>query len=97
MSIMTDKPMVASPRWRTALRFCATIVTESHDIEVEDLDGSIPAGEVAQTLAARMELPTNVPWALRNDQGSFLDETQEIGVQIEEDSRLTLTPKAHLG
>jgi len=52
---------------------------------------------VAQTLAARMELPTNVPWALRNDQGMFLDDTQEIGAQIEQDARLTLTPKAHLG
>jgi len=97
MSIMTHEPIAASPRWRSPLRFRATDVTESHDVEVEDLDGDLPAGEVAQTLAARMELPTNVPWALRNDEGSFLDETQEIGAQVEEDARLTLTPKAHLG
>lgn len=97
MSIMTHEPVAAPPRWPSVLRFRATDVTESHDIEVEDLDRSISAGEVAQMLAARMELPTNVPWALRNDEGSFLDETQEIGAQIEEDAHLTLTPKAHLG
>ncbi|HOK77360.1 MAG TPA: hypothetical protein PLW35_06510 [Verrucomicrobiota bacterium] len=97
MSVMMHDPVTVQRTWPSRLRFRATDITESNDIEVEDLEWDVPAGDVAQTLAARMELPTNVPWALRNDQGMFLDDTQEIGAQIEQDARLTLTPKAHLG
>ncbi len=97
MSIMTLEPVTIGAPRRPTVRFSATDVTESHDIDVDDIDGELPAGEVAQTLAERMDLPTSVPWALRNNQGVFLDETRNIGAQIENDAHLTLTPKAHMG
>ena len=97
MSIMTLEPPAIAASRRSSVRFRATDVTESHDVDVEDMDSRIPAGEVAQTLAQRMDLPTTVPWTLRNDQGVFLDDTKDIGAQVEEDARLTLTPKAHMG
>ena len=57
-----------------------------------------PAGAVASALAARMALPRNVPWMLRDDaSGAVLDETKPVGEQIESGARVVLSPKAHLG
>ena len=61
------------------------------------MQGSVPAGAVARTLAQRMELPTDVPWALRDDCGALLDDDRQIGEQIDADAKVTLTPKTHLG
>ena len=53
---------------------------------------------MAQTLAVRMGLPQNVPWTLRDDRsGLYLEEEIEIGRQVEPGSKLTVTPKTHLG
>jgi hypothetical protein len=46
-------------------RFEAADVTGTHLIDARDVHRATPAGAVAQALAARMELPQNVPWALR--------------------------------
>lgn len=79
-------------------RFEAADVTGTHLIDARDVDRASPAGAVAQALAARMELPQNVPWALRDDRtGNYLEEQRAIGDQIESNARLTLTPKTHLG
>jgi hypothetical protein len=78
--------------------FEAADVTGTHLIDARDVQRGTPAGAVAQALAARMDLPQNVPWALRDDRtGSYLDEHRAIGDQIESDARLTLHPKTHLG
>jgi hypothetical protein len=92
MSIMEPETLATPP-----FRFRATDVTGMLDMDVMDLQGSVPAGAVAQTLAQRMELPTNVPWALRDDRGAFLDDDRDIGEQIAPDAKVTLTPKTHLG
>ena len=97
MSIMDTETLAAAPPRDNSLRFRASDVTGTLDLEVADLQGNVPAGAVARTLAQRMELPTNVPWALRDDRGAFLDEEREIGEQISADARVTLTPKTHLG
>jgi hypothetical protein len=97
MSIMATETLAARPR-NGSLRFRASDVTGTLDLDVADLQRNVPAGAVARTLAQRMELPTNVPWALRDDRGAFLDEDREIGDQLtEENARVTLTPKTHLG
>ena len=92
MSIKEPEPQATA-----SLHFRATDVTGMLDMDVMDLQGSVPAGAVAQTLAQRMELPTNVPWALRDDRGAFLDDSREIGEQIAPDTTVTVTPKTHLG
>jgi hypothetical protein len=97
MTIMESETLAAAPPRSTPLRFSATDVTGTVEMEVADLQGSVPAGAVAQTLARRMELPTDVPWALRSDSGAFLDDERQIGEQIEADAKVTLTPKTHLG
>ena len=95
MSIMETETVAAPPR-SSSFRLRATDVTGTLEIEA-DLQASVPAGAVAQALAQRMELPTDVPWALRDDRGAFLDDEREIGEQIKADAKVTLTPKTHLG
>jgi hypothetical protein len=76
----------------------ATDVTGTHTLEMSGVQESVPAGLLAQAIAARMELPQNVPWALRSDTtGAFLEDALPIGDQIEQESTVTVTPKAHLG
>ena len=96
MSIMASETLATAPSRNSSLRFRATDVTGTIELETE-LQGSVPARAVARTLAQRMELPINVPWALRDDRGAFLDEEREIGEQIQADAKVTLTPKTHLG
>jgi hypothetical protein len=94
--IMDTESLVATPPRFSSLRFRATDVTGSLEVEAEMQPG-VPAGAVARTLAQRMELPTDVPWALRDDRGAFLDDERQIGEQIAADATVTLTPKTHLG
>jgi hypothetical protein len=57
-----------------------------------------PASAVARALADRMRLPDDVSYALRDENsGAFLDENRPIGDQVRPGSRVTMTPKAHLG
>ena len=78
MSIATAMPpTVASLRRNQTLRFHARDVTGTHEMDVEGVPRGTPSGVVAQSLAARMELPTNVPWSLRNDRtGAWLKDDQ---------------------
>ena len=76
----------------------AVDVTATHELRARGVDRATPAGAVAQAFAARMALPKNVPWTLRNDRtGAILDEESPIGEQVETGSRVVLTPKSHLG
>ena len=81
-----------------AFHFLASDVTGTHHLEVSDIQGTLPAGAVARTLASRMALPADVPWALRDETTSaFLEDDLAIGDQVGTDARITITPKAHLG
>ena len=101
MSIDTTEAVAAASRRRkNKFRFRARDVTGTHDIEVTDIQRGTPSGAVAQSLAARMELPTNVPWSLRNDRtGVWLRDDVALDEQVNGDAeaQLTLTPKTHLG
>jgi hypothetical protein len=80
------------------LSFEVTDVTESYQVTVSDVQGDLPAGTVAQTLAARLSLSEDVPWALRDDAtGAFLEDDRAIGDQLTPDAHVTITPKTHLG
>ena len=83
---------------RGNLRFFASDVTGTHTLSPSDVDESSPAGTVAAALASQMQLPENVPWALRDDSSSvYLDDAVPIGEQLEPGAQVTITPKAHLG
>ena len=102
MSIMTIEPTATGKSQSNGhgnrIKFRASDVTGTHVTDVSDFDSELGAGAAARTLAARMELPTNVPWALRDDRtGNYLDEQRSLGEQIESEARLTLSPKTHLG
>lgn len=74
-----------------------TDVTGTRDLPVEVQRG-LPAGEVARSLASRMQLDGSVPWALRDDRScTYLDDERPIGDQLEPEAQATLTPKTHLG
>ncbi len=73
-------------------------VTGSRTVHASDIQRSLPAGVVAESLADRLRLPANVPWALRDEETSaFLDDEQAIGDQVDTDALVTVTPKTHLG
>jgi hypothetical protein len=93
--IMDTETLATDPRPQS-LRIRATDVTGSLEIDAE-LPSGVPAGAVARLLAQRMELPSDVPWALRDDRGEFLDDERQLGAQLDADARVTLTPKTHLG
>jgi len=80
------------------LEFEVTDVTGTHSVVAKDVEPTLPAGAVASALASRMSLPSDVPWALRDDRSSaFLDDSVAIGDQIQTNARLTVFPKSHLG
>lgn len=92
-----ETPTLGAPRTSTFTLF-AEDVTGTHTVEAPDVPTATLAGAVAQTLAVRMGLPQNVPWTLRNDRsGQYLEEEVEIGRQVESGTKLTVTPKTHLG
>ena len=80
------------------LSFEAGDVTGTHSVIANDVQKTLPAGTVARALAARMSLPQNVPWALRNESTStYLEDDKPIGDQLEPGAKVTVTPKTHLG
>lgn len=80
------------------LSFSATDVTGMHELDFDGVDGHRPARDVAMSVAGVMELPTNVPWALRDDRSArMLEDDRSLGSQIRPGSRLVVIPKAHLG
>lgn len=95
MSTMKTDTLTAPPR-SSAFRVLAIDVTGTLEMEAE-LQPTVPAGAAARTLAQRMELPTDVPWALRDDRGAFLNDERQLSEQLESGARVTLTPKTHLG
>ncbi len=90
--------IAAGPRAQDVFRFIATDVTGTTELEVGDLQSSLPVSAVARTVADRMSLPDNVPWALRDESTSvYLDDDVAIGDQIDADARVAITPRTHLG
>jgi hypothetical protein len=102
MTVETES-VAASPEFAAAggrppFAFEASDATGSFTIEARDVQPATPAGAVARALAGRMQLPNDVPWTLVDEQtGAFLDESRPIGDQIATGSRVSLTPKSHLG
>ena len=79
------------------ISFLATNITGTQSVPVE-VDGGLTVRSVADSIAARMALPDDVAWALRDDDSSaYLDESRPIGSQIGPSSRVTITPRTHLG
>ena len=76
----------------------AVDITGTQRVVAEDIQRSLPAESVARALAARMALPQNVPWALRDDTTSaYLDDRSPIGEQLAPGAQVTVVPKTHLG
>lgn len=80
------------------LRLQAEDVTGTKLVELDDVDGHRLVSEVAMSLAREMDLPMNTPWALRDDtKARMLHDEQPLGSQVDQDARLTVVPKSHLG
>jgi hypothetical protein len=80
-----------------SVEFNASDVTGSHHAKA-NVPRTLPAQAVADSLAARMLLPQNVPYGLRDEStGAFLDAAKPIGEQIGVDAKVTVTPRTHLG
>ena len=79
------------------ISFLASNITGTQSVPVE-VNGGLSVRSVADSIAARMALPDDVAWALRDDDSSaYLDESRPIGSQIGPSSRVTITPRTHLG
>lgn len=80
------------------LSFVATDVTGMRRLEFDGIDGHRSAGEVATSVASAMDLPTNVPWALRHEERArMLELDSALGGQMETGDELVVIPKSHLG
>lgn len=80
------------------LAFVATDVTGLRRLEFDSIDGHRPASEVAMSVASAMDLPTNVPWSLRDQKRArMLDQETPLGGQIDTGSELVVIPRSHLG
>jgi hypothetical protein len=80
------------------LRFTVTDVTGLRHLEMEMIDGHRTAGDVAVSVASAMDLPTNVPWSLRDERNArMLDQSAALGAQVEAGAELVVIPKSHLG
>src|SRR5438105_10193491 len=75
--------------------FTARDITGLHEITVDDMPAAAPAGEVARSLADRLNLPANVPWRLRNDTSAeYLKDDLELAGQLPETgAQLKITPR----
>ena len=82
-----------------AISFTARDITGVHEITVDDVPGDAPAGDVARSLANRLNLPTNVPWSLRSDTSAeYLKDDVALASQLPETgAKLTISPRTHLG
>jgi hypothetical protein len=89
----TELNPVADP-----LYFSAKDVTASQQLQLSEVDGYRSAGEVAETVAAEMELPEDVPYSLRdNSNARMLVDDVALGSQIQPGADLVLIPRSHLG
>ncbi len=80
------------------LYFSAKDVTASQQLQLSEVDGYRPAGEVAETVALEMELPEDVPYSLRdNSNARMLVDDVALGSQIQPGAELVLIPRSHLG
>lgn len=89
--------MVITSQHPGVLAFRASNVTGTRALDLE-VERGVPAREVAEDLVRLMQLPTDVSWVLRNDRSAaFLEEGRAIGDQLDPGTRVTLTPRPHLG
>ena len=86
----------SAPAHTSTLHFHVADVTGTREMDVE-VAADTPTGAVAKYLAEQMQLPSNVPWALRDDRGGFLDDARQAGEQIAHDARISIVPRVHLG
>ncbi|NNM29690.1 MAG: hypothetical protein HKO57_09210 [Akkermansiaceae bacterium] len=78
----------------------AADVTGKRSASARGVDRSTPAGTLARALADGMNLPTDTPWAIRNNNtGALLDEAAPIGRQLGAGAKakVVMTPRTHLG
>lgn len=80
------------------IRFSVQDVTGTMTLEASDVQATLPAGAVARSVASKMGLPQDVPWALRSDRTSvYLDDEVAIGDQIDSEGSMSIVPLTHLG
>ncbi len=81
------------------LAFSVSEVTGMRVLDVEGIDGHRTAGEVAASLASLLEMPSNTPYAIRDDDSArMLADDQPLGTQVPATgSRLVLIPRSQLG
>jgi len=80
------------------LRFSVTDVTGFRRLDFESVDGHRTAADVALSVAEAMDLPTNVPWSLRDEsRARMLDQDRPLGSQVEVGAELVVVPRSHLG
>ena len=101
--IMTTEEIAGQTATRSTsprtISFTARDITGLHEIVVDDMPAEAPAGEVARSLANRLNLPTNVPWSLRSDTSAeYLKDDMDLASQLPETgAKLTISPRTHLG
>ncbi len=83
----------------STVSFVANDVTGTLALEESGVQGDLPVSAVAASVARKMNLSVDTPWALRDDESRLLEDNEPIGRQLRKKTgqELTLTPKTHLG
>ena len=81
------------------LSFSVEEVTGMRSMDVENVDGHRSTADVAASMAALLDLPSNTPYSLRDeDHARMLVDDRPIGSQVRQTgARLVCIPKSHLG
>ena len=89
-----DANVVADP-----VSFTVTSVTGARHLDYECVDGHRAVSELSESIASTLDLPTNVPYSIRDEErGRMLDDKDPVGSQIPATgSKLVLVPRSHMG
>ena len=95
MSVTTAEPMKSV---NDPLSFTVTDVTGLKRFEFDDVDGHRTVSDVASSVAVAMDLPSELPYALRDEQRArMLQQEEPLGQQIDTSADLVVIPRSHLG
>ena len=104
--MITTQEAIQSNGTPRRMRLKVRDVTGTHEARIE-LNEDLRVSAVAESVAARMNLPRDTAWALRSDAtAAYLDDEAAIGTAVgrgpsavegEPEVELSLVPRAHLG
>jgi hypothetical protein len=98
MKTMSTTAIAEQNQVEGPLSFSAVDVTGTHEIDFDGVDGHRLTADVARTVAEAMDLPSSIPWALRDEANArMLQDDEPLGRQLRPGGKVVVIPRSHLG